>query len=209
MDQIINFDSWPRKHHFEAFMGMDSPHLSIAFTVNVMPLIKKKEINLFSTLLFLIHQTCQEIPEFHYRLLYDGSVVNYHQLDLSFNILAEDGLFSNHRMTPAQDYDVFRKDVQLAIEMKNKEGKIEIDPNQKQNMILTSFLPWITFTGLREPTFNKFDSIPRITWGNYSGNGDLPISITAHHGFIDGSHIGQFYSSLNHKLSLCISDGAV
>lgn len=195
----VDFETWPRYKHYQIFTGMDYPHLSISFNVDVNPLIGKSK-NLFSTMLFLIHRTCEEVPEFKYRIENDGKVFYYDQLDISFNILAKDGLFSNHRMAPNHNYAQFSDAVQVAINEKSQKGQIEIDPDQKQNLIVTSYVPWVSFMGLREPIINKNDSIPRITWGKYTPDGQLPISIQAHHGLIDGVHVGNFFNILTKKI---------
>jgi len=195
----INFEDWSRYQHYKVFAGMDSPHLTISFNIDIKPLLGSSK-NFFSAMLFLIHQTCEEIPEFHYRIENDGSVMYYEDLDISFNILAKDGLFSNHRMATVGDFEEFNTAVQLGIKAKSEKGQIQIDPNQKQNLIVTSYVPWFTFTGLREPSFNKNDSIPRITWGKYTADGQLPVSIQAHHGLMDGVHVGEFYRILNEKI---------
>lgn len=198
MEKIINQTSWPRSQHFKAFSSMTDPHFAVCFNVNIGPLLKEE--HLFSTILFLIHQTCSEIPEFHYRITKDGSVKYYEDLDISFNILAKDDLFSNHRMSFEKSYRGFRKKVQQAVKEKSSKGIIEIDPQQEQNLIVTSFLPWFSFSGLKEPIIDKYDSIPRITWGKYTKDNELPISLQAHHGLMDGIHIGRFYSLLCKKI---------
>lgn len=199
MAKIVNFTEWPRYNHFKIFSSMESPHLTVSFSVDVNPLLNSSK-NFFSTILFLIHRTCEEIPEFRYRIQGDASVVYYESIDISFNILAKDGLFSNHRLGPIYDYEIFNDEVQLAIRAKNEKGEIRIDPDQEQNLIVTSFIPWFSFAGIREPVINKYDSIPRVTWGKYTANGQLPVSIQAHHGLIDGFHLGKFYEILSKKI---------
>lgn len=199
MSQKVNFSEWPRYNYYKIFAEMESPHLTVAFHVDVSPLLNSSK-NLFSTILFLIHRTCEEIPEFLYRIQKDSSVVYYESVDISFNILAKDGLFSNHRIAPICNYEKFSDEVQLAIKAKNIRGEIQIDPDQDQSLIVTSFVPWFSFLGIREPVINKNDSIPRITWGKYTPDGKLPVSIQVHHGLVDGVHLGKFYEILSRKI---------
>jgi chloramphenicol O-acetyltransferase type A len=199
MSQIVNFAEWPRYKHYKIFAGMESPHLTVSFNIDVKPLLNSSK-NFFSTILFLIHRTCEEIPEFRYRIQKDASIVFYESIDISFNILAKDGLFSNHRLSPIYNFEKFNNEVQLAIKAKNERGEIQIDPDQDQNLIVTSFAPWFSFLSIREPVINKNDSIPRITWGKYTANGQLPMSVQAHHGLIDGLHLGKFYEILSQKI---------
>ncbi len=200
MSQLVNFAQWPRYQHYKIFSAMDFPHLTVSFDVDIKPLLKSSK-SLFSTILYLIHRTSEEIPEFKYRIQPDGSVVYFESVDISFNILAKDKLFSNHRIGPIKDFNKFHDEVQEAIKLKSERGIVQIDPDQEPNLIVTSYVPWFTFTSVREPMFDKNDSIPRICWGRYSAEGMLPISIQAHHGLMDGYHLGQFHDLLKQKIN--------
>ena len=200
MEQRIDLKNWKRRDHFKAFSAMERPQFSICLKLNVSSLLKTPG-KFFPKFLFLVHSSCQQIPEFRYRILQDGSVVYYESdLDISFNILAEDGLFSNCRLSRTADFGDFSEQVESAIRVKSRVGEIRIDPHQKQNLIVTSYLPWVEFTALSEPVINRNDSIPRITWGKYSEDGHLPLSIQAHHGFVDGVHIGRFQTALYNEM---------
>lgn len=200
MSQLVNFAEWPRYQHFKIFSSMEFPHLTVSFDIDVKPLLSSGK-SIFSTMLYLIHRTSEEIPEFKYRIQNDGSVVYFDKVDISFNILAKDGLFSNHRLGPIQNFEAFHEEVQKAIKLKSEKGIVVIDPDQDQGLIVTSFLPWFSFSSIREPMINKNDSIPRITWGRYTPEGKLPISIQSHHGLMDGVHLGQFHDLLKQKIS--------
>lgn len=200
MSHVVNFETWPRYQHYKIFAGMDYPHLTVSFDMDIKPLLNSSK-SMFSSILYVVHSTSESIPEFKYRIQNDGSVVHYEKMDISFNILAKDGLFSNHRMSPPKDFNLFHETVQRAVKLKSAKGVVVIDPNQDQDLIVTSFVPWFSFTSVREPIMNKNDSIPRITWGRYTSEGKLPVSIQAHHGLIDGYHLGQFHDLFKQKIS--------
>lgn len=199
MKKKIDFEHWHRREHFLAFQSMESPHLSVCGQIDVAP-IRRREGKMFPRLLHLVHQTCSEIPEFQYRIEKDLEIVQYERMDLSFNILADDGLFSNHRMSPSIDFSQFQSEVEAAVAEKSKVGVIRIDPGQDQGLIITSCLPWMTFMSLREPLMGKNDSLPRITWGKFTEEMKMPLSVTAHHGLMDGLHVALFFSKLQEKI---------
>lgn len=198
--KIIDLNTWKRKKYFEAFMQMEKPHFNVCFNLNVKNLLKNNEIHFFSAMLYSIHYAALKVPEFRVRIVNEKPVI-FNHLDISFNVFAKDELFSNHRMECGGNFLDFQMKVRQAIEEKNKVGKIKIEPIQNEGMILTSCLPWVHFTSISEPIFNKFDSIPRVSWGKYNENGVLPLSITAHHGLMDGFHISKFLLILKEKIS--------
>lgn len=67
-------------------------------------------------------------------------------------------------------------------------------------MYFISALPWLHYTSLIQPVACGDESNPRITWGKYiiteSGKAVMPVSVLVHHALADGSHIAQFYNSL-------------
>ena len=68
--------------------------------------------------------------------------------------------------------------------------------NRRIDAIHYSAIPWTKFTGLNYPGNFKFtDSTPKITFGKTFSKDKkmlMPVSIEAHHGFVDASHISKF-----------------
>ena len=61
-------------------------------------------------------------------------------------------------------------------------------------------MPWVTYTHISHTNSGKKDNAtPLFDWGKYyekCGRILIPISIQAHHSFVDGIHIGQFVDAL-------------
>lgn len=61
-------------------------------------------------------------------------------------------------------------------------------------------MPWVTYTHISHTNSGKKDNAtPLFDWGKYYekyGRILIPISIQAHHSFVDGIHIGQFVDVL-------------
>jgi chloramphenicol O-acetyltransferase type A len=48
------------------------------------------------------------------------------------------------------------------------------------------------------------DSIPRFAWGKFSEEGEslkMPLDVQAHHGLMDGLHMGRFFMLVQEYLS--------
>jgi chloramphenicol O-acetyltransferase type A len=51
--------------------------------------------------------------------------------------------------------------------------------------------------------YSPVDSVPRISWGKYFEQGRqvmMPLSVQAHHAFVDGRHMGAFFTGLQNHL---------
>lgn len=61
-------------------------------------------------------------------------------------------------------------------------------------------MPWVTYTHISHTNSGKKDNATTLfDWGRYYENNGkiiLPISVQAHHSFVDGLHIGKFADKL-------------
>jgi chloramphenicol O-acetyltransferase type B len=65
-------------------------------------------------------------------------------------------------------------------------------------------MPWVTYTHISHTNSGRKDNAaPLIDWRKYyekDGKTLMPVSIQAHHSFVDGLHIGQFVDVLQKYL---------
>ena len=77
---------------------------------------------------------------------------------------------------------------------------IQEDLMGRDDLIYISSLPKISFTHLSHTLpADKDDAVPRLSWGRYcqrDGALMLPFNVQAHHGFLDGDHMGDFVEKL-------------
>ena len=73
-----------------------------------------------------------------------------------------------------------------------------------ENIIHFSAIPWINFTGLTHArNFSYPDSCPKISFGKLVEKGSqkkMALSLAAHHGLVDGYHMGLLIEKLQHLL---------
>lgn len=74
----------------------------------------------------------------------------------------------------------------------------------RDDYLYLSCLPWVDFTSVSQAgSFDRDDAVPHITWGKYAREGGrvtMPLSVTAHHAFCDGIHVGRFFDALQRML---------
>jgi len=200
--KIVDKDSWKRKQIFECFSACQNPFYSMTARSDVTKLIevtKKKNIPSSHAILYMIGKTVNDIPEFKCRLK-DGNVVKYDKISLGMTVDREDDLFYFLDLEYFENSKEFLNNASNEIEPAKKSTQLFPDEEPREDVVYLSCIPWVNFTAFTNPISDyKTDTIPRIVWGKYTKEGDkttIPVSLEAHHGFIDGRHMGLFYQKL-------------
>jgi chloramphenicol O-acetyltransferase type A len=202
----IDINNWNRKEHFEFFSHTDLPFYNTCFNLeigNFKNRVKELKISLNTALMYVTVKSLLKVENFLLRYE-NGKVIKYDSLTPSFaHIKDGEELFRFITVEYNKDIYSFSETVKEEINKSTKYFDFEEIKN-RTNFVFISSLPWIPFTSIDHTlSLNKFDSIPRITWGKYENNGQkiiLPYNIQVNHIFIDGLHIGKFYESLNEEI---------
>jgi chloramphenicol O-acetyltransferase type A len=155
---------------------------------------------------YYLHKTIaavNQVENFRYRI--EGKeVVLYNEIDASSTIMREDKTFGFSFMKFHSDIHEFAKNVQTEIE------RIQITPGLftrefPENIIHFSAIPWINFTGLTHSrSYTLPDSCPKVSWGKLmdeNGKKTMSVAVMAHHGLVDGYHMGLFVEALQTELN--------
>ncbi|WP_027185110.1 chloramphenicol acetyltransferase [Desulfovibrio inopinatus] len=196
--KIIDMSTWERKSHFSFFSGIDLPHFSVCFDLDVTTargFAKEHGVKIFSLMLFLASYAANQIPEMKTRIR-DGQVVEHDCVHPAFTIMGKNNVFNFCRARFNRDSRIFFQEVDENTEInKQAEELILGDFGQDDEVYMTS-LPWIKFTSVQHPALlNNNDSVPRLTWGRFTQDGNqwvTPFSFQVHHGLADGYHAGLF-----------------
>lgn len=198
----IDIEKWDRKEHFMFFQKSDLPFYNTNFNLDITGLkeiTKNAGVSFNTTLIYLTMQAMLKIENFRYRYE-SGSVIEYDTLVPSFtHIKKGESLFRFITV----EFSGSLKEFDTAVKQKITDSKKYFDLEELKNgtnFVFLSSLPWIPFTGIDHTmALNKYDTIPRITWGKYYQDGNrvlLPYNIQVNHLFIDGLHVGMFYENM-------------
>jgi len=198
--KVIDIDNWKRKDHYKFFKQFDYPHFSISGNVDITNYykhIKENELPFFISMLYASTKAANGIKEFRQRIRED-KVIEHEIINPSFTMMSEDELFSFCTVKFMDDFNEFKSNTLKEMEKTKTNIKIEDELDQDDLLFITS-IPWISFTNLTHPiNMNPVDSVPRVAWGKYfeeNGKIKLPLNVQAHHAFIDGVHIGQYFNN--------------
>jgi chloramphenicol O-acetyltransferase type A len=134
-------------------------------------------------------------------------VMEYEACPTSHTELCEDGTYCYCTLHHQMDLHSYLAYAETERAQCRLSGSIEED-SDVECMYFVSALPWLHYTALIQPVAGGDESNPRITWGKFqqdaSGRLQLPVSLLAHHGLVDGIHIAQFYRNLEIEIQKCV-----
>ncbi|NUQ26430.1 MAG: chloramphenicol acetyltransferase [Saprospiraceae bacterium] len=206
MKKPIDINTWERKDLFLFFKQFEEPFFGVCVEVDVTAAYEQSKAQGVSFFLYYLHKAlaaANAVEAFRYRI--DGEqVFLYDVVHASPTINRANGTFGFAYMDYLPDFNDFVKAAQVEIERIQQTTGLQ-PANSSENVIHFSSLPWLRFTGLSHArSFSFNDSIPKISFGKASREGDrlmMPVSIHAHHGLVDGYHVGLFVERFQELLA--------
>ena len=202
----IDISTWSRRDNFEFFRDFYNPNLGVTVRVDVRhaySAAKAKGVSFFLSYFYAILSAVNEIQEFRYRFDRDGNVVLYDRIDGLAPIRVEEkDNFAEMVFPYAEDFDTFCQTAQKVISLAASVDPYELAEGMTDyNVVLVSALPKLDFTSFCNTQRNRRgNDYPLIVIGKMGEDKTMPISITVHHGFVDGDHISRFFELLRNKL---------
>lgn len=206
MKQQIDIKNWNRKEHFEFFSTFEEPFFGITTPIDcTIAFEKSKELNI-PFFIYYLHKTLtavNQIENFRYRIE-DGNVFLYDEIDSSATIMRADKTFGFSFMKFNADLTEFNKIALAEIERIQLTSGL-FTREFPENLIHFSAIPWINFTGLTHSrSFTLPDSCPKISFGKMiteNGKKTMSLAVLAHHGLVDGYHMGLFVEALQNEFN--------
>ena len=202
--KIIDLSAYPRRAHFEYFSSFANPYVGVTVEVDITPLMEmrsKTGAPFFLSLLYSAAQAANSVPELRQRIK-DGRILEFERCPTSHTVAKPDGTYAYCVLNSDMPFGEFLPIASAAQEKCRISGTIEEDDSAIASFFISS-VPWISYTGLVQPTPHPADSNVRITWGKYfdrNGRTIIPVSLLCHHALVDGRHMAQFYDALNAEL---------
>ena len=202
--QVIDEKSWERAMHCMVFRSSVGPAFCVTFAADVTNFLKQVRQQKYSFTLAMVYAVCKcanEIEAFRYRFL-DGQVVLFDKIDTAFTYLnTESELF---KVVNVQMQENMQDYVELAAKTAREQKEYFTGP-LGNDVFQCSPMPWITYTHISHTNSGKKDNAtPLFDWGRYYEKDErivMPLSVQAHHSFVDGIHIGKFADRLQKYLN--------
>lgn len=204
---VIDFSTWSRRGNFEFFRDFYNPNLGVTVRADVQhaySAAKAKGVSFFLSYFYAILSAANEIEEFRYRFDREGNVVCYDRIDGLAPIRVEEkDNFAEMVFPYAEDFDTFCQTAQQIIALAASTDPYELAESiTDYNVMLVSALPKLDFTSFcNTQRDRRGNDYPFCVIGKMGDDNTMPVSITVHHGFVDGDHISQFFDLLQKKLN--------
>ena len=206
-----------RRDRFDLFDRMDSPAVNLCFTLDLpdyRPWCKEQGLAPFHVLLNAVLRSILTIENFRYRV-FEGEVIRIDRLLPSFTVVNKNQDLNFALFDWSDDLREFvARGIGARIEAEsmtalNKRYAV-LSPRQAKDQVFITCIPWLDFTAIQHPmaTLGAPD-IPSLAWGKFrdgrGGRLQLPFSVQAHHGFVDGYHIHLLAQAIAAELEALIA----
>ena len=197
--EVIDEKTWERAVHCTIFRNSVEPAFCVTFEADITNFKQKVKEQEFSFTMAMVYAVCKcanEIEAFRYRFL-DGKIVLFDHIDTAFTYLnPKTELF---KVVNVPMIDDIKEYVELAVKTAQEQKEYFTGP-LGNDVFQCSPMPWVTYTHISHTNSGKKDNAtPLFDWGKYYEKERkimIPISVQAHHSFVDGLHIGQFAEQL-------------
>lgn len=203
MKRPIDLQNWSRREHFEFFSALDDPFFGVTVPIDFTDIYLSSKQSGRSFFLCSLHHilACVNGIEAFKLRIEEGQAVAYDSIHASPTIGRDDGTFGFGFFGYDPDLDTFVRRAEQEIErVKNGSGLSITDDTARTDIIRYSALPWFAFTEMKHAaSFGRGDSAPRISTGRLTRHGDrytLPVSITVHHGLMDGRDVARLIARM-------------
>ncbi|MFK7747851.1 MAG: CatA-like O-acetyltransferase [Kordia sp.] len=207
----LDLQNWNRRKHFEFFNTFQDPFFAVAAPMDVTKayeFAKASGVSFFAVYMHDCMKAINDVEAFRYRIQNENEVVIHEAIHASATIMRPDHTFGFSFIDYDVDFEKFKQNLD-----KEKERIIHSDelfpPKNTEDCVYVSALPWVRFTGHKEPFHGKKESVPRIAFSKMeavNGKKVLTVSVSVNHALMDGYHVGQFTEKfqeylLKHKIS--------
>lgn len=197
--KVIDEKAWERAIHCKIFRNSIEPAFCVTFEADITNFknkISKQGFSFTISMVYAICKTANEIEAFRYRFL-NNQIVLFDIIDTAFTYLnPKTNLFKVVNVP-------FKNNISEYVELATKTAKKQKDyftGPLGNDVFQCSPMPWVKYTHISHTNSGKKDNAtPLFDWGKYFKKDDkiyIPISVQAHHSFVDGFHIGQFVEKL-------------
>lgn len=203
--KTIDINTWNRKQHYKHFSALSDPYFGITTAVDVSrayDYARQNGISFFGVYLHACMKAINTVENLRYRVV-DDEVVVYDVIHASATIMRSDKTFGFSFIDYDEDLNVFLENIKT--EKERIESNHELyPPKNGLDCIHCSAMPWLNFTGHKEPNSGLKESVPKLAFGKmYETNGHklMNVAISVNHALADGYHVGLFIEAFQDYLN--------
>ena len=204
--EVINLNTWNRKSHYEHFRGLKDPYFGVTIPFDVSKtyqFAKANDVSFFGRYLHDCMKAINEVDELKLRIV-DEKVVKYDIINASATLMRSNKTFGFSYIEFDEDFNQFLKHLELE-KHRIEHSSVLYPLRNDEACIHCSALPWLNFSGHKEPISGTLESVPKLAFGKIELKDDehmiMNVSINVNHALVDGYHIGLFSEKFQHYLN--------
>lgn len=205
MKTYLDIDNWNRKELYTHFRKLADPTFGLVVNVDVTKIYQKtkeQQVSIFTAYLHACMKAINAVENFKYRIEED-KVAIYDVIDVSATISRADKTFGFSFIEFSEDFKTFKERFEAEkARIINSENLFP--PTYSLGCIHCSAIPWVHFTGHKEPfSGDKDASVPQLAFGKIKAedtNMVMPVAVNVNHALVDGYHVGQFFEKFQKEL---------
>jgi chloramphenicol O-acetyltransferase type A len=204
----IDLNNWNRKLLFEHFKNFADPYFSVIVPFDVSNAYENAKSGNYSFFARYLHdcmKSINEVDNLKYRMV-NHQVVEYDEIHASPTLMRPDRTFGFSFIKFDEDLNVFINNINKEQDRINKSTELYPPEEYRLDCIHCSAMPWINFTGHKEPVSGQKDSVPKFAFSKaveIDNKLMMNVAINVNHALVDGYHVSlfseKFQEYLNHK----------
>jgi len=209
MMKEIDLTTYKKRNQFRYFSTFSDPTYGFDVDVDVeavVALARSRQESFFPFFLYFVIKGVNSVEEMRLRIV-KGKVLSYEEINPTWTVMTESGVYMNSGMEMDWDFDHFAKKVKaITEEVKKTQPNEELDlfPICAQpDVVYATCIPSLAFKGMTHPTPSGDPdslSVPRICWGQFRKENDgrchLTLNITVSHALVDGFPLAQCFNAI-------------
>ena len=186
-------------------MSLADPYFAVIIPFDVTRAYKYSKQNNVSFFIKYLHDCMKAInavENFKYRIE-EGKVIVYKVIHASPTIMRSDNTFGFSFIEYHENLNEFTNNFEKE-KLRIQNSNDLYPPKNSLDCIHCSAMPWLNFSGHKEPVSNTIDSVPKLAFGKASYVEDkliMNVSVCVNHALVDGYHVGIFSEKFQEYLN--------
>ena len=204
--KVLDIDTWNRKQHYEHFSSLKDPFFAVTMPFDVTKAYrfsKDNQISFFAKYLHDCMRAINDVASLRFRIL-ENAVVEFDVIHASATLMRDDNTFGFSFIDFNHDLSAFIENIETE-KLRIKNSTELFPPKNGLDCIHCSAMPWLNFTGHKEPLSSLVDSVPKLAFSKTettnNGNLVMNVSISVNHALVDGYDVGLFSEKFQHYLT--------
>ncbi len=203
--KTLDINTWNRKQHYNHFSALEDPYFAVTIPFDVTKAYrfsKNNNVSFFGKYLHDCMKALNSIENFKYRIEND-EVVIHDVIHASATLMRSDNIYGFSFIHYDDDLNVFINNINEEKARIEKTGEL-YPPQNTIDCIYCSAMPWVNFSGHKEPVSGQRESVPKFAYSKVEEqNGKLMmnVAISANHALVDGYHVGLFSEAFQNNLN--------